>query len=74
MEQCIFSLKNKNNKSSLRIVYPGFAKIMIYIEHEGLDSPENKELALQLDKITQKELINIVESFIEEFKETKCYQ
>ena len=74
MEQCIFSLKNKTNKSSLRIVYPGFAKIMIYVEHEGLDSPENKEIALQLDKITQKELISIVEGFIGEFKEAKCYR
>lgn len=73
-EQCVFRLKNKSGESSLRIVYPGFAKIMIYINHEGLDSPENKEISLPLDKITQKELINIVESFIEEFKEIKCYQ
>ena len=73
-EQCVFSLKNSNGESSLRIVYPGFAKIMIYIEHAGLDSPENREIALQLDKITQRELISIVEGFIEEFKETKCYQ
>lgn len=73
-EQCVFSLKNDIGESSLRIVYPGFAKIMIYINHEGLDSPENREIALSLDKITQRELINIIESFIEEFKETKCYQ
>lgn len=73
-EQCVFSLKNDNGESSLRIVYPGFAKIMIYINHEGLDSPENREIALSLDKITQKELIRITEDFIEEFKETKCYR
>lgn len=73
-EQCAFNLKNKNGESSLRIIYPGFAKIMIYITHEGLDSPENREISLQLDKITQKELIGIVERFIEEFKETECYQ
>lgn len=71
-EQCVFNLKNQHAESSLRIVYPGFAKIMIYINHEGLDSPENREIALQLDKVTQKELIGIVENFIEEFK--KCYQ
>jgi hypothetical protein len=71
-EQCVFTLKNKNGESSLRIVYPGFAKVMIYIEHEGLDSPENREISLQLDKVTSKELIRIVEDFIEEFKETKC--
>lgn len=71
-EQCVFNLKNQQAESSLRIVYPGFAKIMIYINHEGLDSPENREIALQLDKVTQKELIGIVEDFIEEFR--KCYQ
>ena len=71
-EQCVFNLKNHNGESSLRIVYPGFAKIIIYINHDGLDSPENKEISIQLDKITQKELINIVENFIEEFKETRC--
>jgi hypothetical protein len=71
-EQCEFSLKNKNGESSLKILYPGFAKIMIYITHAGLDSPENREIQLPLNKITQKELISIIESFIKEFKETKC--
>lgn len=73
-EQCVFELKNKNNnsKSILRIIYPGFAKIVISIKHEGLDSPENSEISLPLDKVTQKELIEIVENFIKEYKETKC--
>lgn len=69
-EQCVFCLKNKKQESNLRIVYPGFAKIVIYITHEGLDSPENRELSLPLTKITQKELIEIVENFIKEFKYT----
>lgn len=69
-EQCVFCLKNKKQESSLRIVYPGFAKIVIYITHEGLDSPENNEISMPLTKITQKELINIVENFIKEFKYT----
>lgn len=69
-EQCVFHLKNKNRNSTLRIVYPGFAKIMIYIVHDGLDSPENKEIQLSLTKISQKELISIVEDFIKEFKYT----
>ena len=67
-EKCVFSLKNKRGVSSLSIVYPGFSKIIITIRHEGLDSPENKELQLQLSKITQRELIEIVEDFIKEFK------
>lgn len=65
---CIFHLKNKYHESTLRIVYPGFAKIVITISHEGLDSPENKEISLALTKITTKELINIVEDFIYDFK------
>lgn len=71
-EQCVFELKNKNTKSSLRIIYPGFAKIIVTIKHEGFDSPENSEISLPLDKITQKELVEIVENFIKEYKETKC--
>ena len=59
-EQCVFELKNKNIKSSLRIIYPGFAKIIVTIKHEGFDSPENSEISLPLDKITQKELVEIV--------------
>lgn len=69
-EQCVFHLKNKNQDSTLRIVYPGFAKIVIYITHEGLDSPENREIQLPLTKISQKELISIVEEFIKDFKYT----
>ena len=69
-EQCVFHLKNNKQDSMLRIVYPGFAKIVIYITHEGLDSPENKEIQLSLTKISQKELIKIVEDFIKEFKYT----
>lgn len=67
-EQCVFKLINKRQESTLRIVYPGFAKIVIYITHEGLDSPENKELQIPLTKISQKELGMIVEDFVKEFK------
>ncbi len=69
-EQCVFHLKNQNQDSTLRIVYPGFAKIVVYITHEGLDSPENSEIQLALTKISQKELVKIVEDFIKEFKYT----
>ncbi len=69
-EQCVFSLKNRKNTSFLKILYPGFSKIIISIEHEGLDSPENREIQLQLSQITQNELIEIVENFIKEFKAT----
>ena len=68
-EQCVFSLKNKKGNSSLRIIYPGFAKIIIVITHEGLDSPENREIKIPLTKISEKELVEIVENFIKEYKE-----
>lgn len=68
--QSVFCLKNPKQESLLKIVYPGFAKIIIYITHAGLDSPENSEITLPLNKITQKELIRIVEDFIKEFKTT----
>lgn len=67
---CAFHLKNKKQDSTLRIIYPGFAKIIITITHEGLDSPENDEIQLPLTKVTQKELINIIENFIKNFKNT----
>ncbi len=69
-DMCVFHLKNKKQDSTLRIIYPGFAKIMISITHEGLDSPENKEIQLPLTKISQKELVGIVEDFIKDFKYT----
>ena len=67
-EQCVFLLKNRKHESCLKIVYPGFNKIVIYITHVGLDSPEDKEISLPLSKVTPKELFDIVESFIKEFK------
>ena len=67
-EQCVFKLKNKKLNSSLNIIYPGFAKIIIDVTHEGLDSPENKEFQLSLAKVNQKEISDIVENFIKEYK------
>ena len=67
-DQCVFHIKNKYQDSKLKIVYPGFAKITISIIHQGLDSPENRDITLPLSKITQKDLVKIIEDFIEEFK------
>ena len=68
--QCVFSLTNKKQTSVLRIIYPGFAKIVINTTHEGLDSPEDKEMHIPLTKISQKELVKIVEDFIKDFEST----
>ncbi len=67
-DQCVFNIQNKSFSSSLKIIYPGFAKIIIYITHDGLDSPENREIHLQLAQVTQHEIVDIVEDFIKEFK------
>ena len=63
-------MTNPKQTSLLKIVYPGFAKVIVYITHEGLDSPENTEISLPLNKINTKEITNIVEKFIKEFKST----
>lgn len=68
--QSVFQLSNPKQESRLKIIYPGFAKIVIYIIHDGLDSPENKEISLNLNEITPKILSKIIEDFIKEFKTT----
>lgn len=65
--QCVFSLINPLQRSNLKIIYPGLGKVYIYITHEGLDSPENREIAISLNKISQKYLNDIAEDFIKEY-------
>lgn len=69
--QSVFQLKTAEFESRLKITYPGFAKIMIYINHSGLDTQENREFSLNLNEVTQKEIAKIVEEFIKEFKKTR---
>lgn len=68
--QSVFRLINPKQTSLLKIVYPGFAKVIVYITHEGLNSPENKEISLSLNEINNKEITHIIEEFIREFKNT----
>lgn len=68
--QSVFRLTNPKQTSLLKIVYPGFAKVIVYITHEGLYSPENTEISLPLSEINTKELTKIIEQFIKEFKNT----
>lgn len=63
-----FILKGENKLSELKITYPGFSKINIDIIHEGLDSPENKRLTLDLTELDETRLTQILEDFISEFK------
>lgn len=66
--QSVFQLSSPKQESRLKILYPGFAKIVIYIIHDGLESPENKEISLNLNEVTPRSLSKIVEDFIKEFK------
>ena len=65
-----FSLKKLDNESELKITYPGFSKINIDIIHQGLDSPENRRISLDLTELDESALTKIVEDFIKEFKKS----
>lgn len=69
--QSVFHLKSRNKDSKLKILYSGLAKVTIEISHQGLDSPENKEINLSLSKINQRDLTKIVEDFVKEYIEVK---
>lgn len=65
-----FSLKKLDHESELKITYPGFSKINIDIIHQGLDSPENKRISLDLTELDESRLTKILEDFIKEFKKS----
>jgi len=66
-QQSVFRVVNGLNEGRLKIVYPGFSKIIIYITYSGLESPENREISIPINQIDQKEIAQIAEGFIEEF-------
>lgn len=66
-----FALKGENQISELRITYPGFSKINIDTIHQGLDSPENKRISLDLTELDETRLTEIIEDFINEYKSTE---
>lgn len=63
-----FVLKGENQESELKITYPGFSKINIDVIHQGLDSPENRRISLNLTQLDEQKLTNILQVFIDEFK------
>jgi len=64
----MFVLKKEDKLGELKITYPGFSKINIDIIHQGLDSPENKRINLDLTELDETKLTQILEEFIAEFK------
>jgi len=67
-DKSAFVLKKGNNVSEFKITYPGFSKINIDTNHQGLDSPENKRISLDLTELSDERLTNLLEEFIQEFK------
>ena len=66
-QQSVFRIISGGNESRLTMRYPGFAKLIIYISHSGIDTPENREITLPINQITEAKIDEILEGFIEEF-------
>lgn len=69
--QSSFILKKEDKTSELKITYPGFSKINIDITHQGLDSPENNRISLDLTELDDARLTKILEDFIFEFRKSE---
>lgn len=69
--QSSFVLKRNDSISELKITYPGFSKINVDVIHQGLDSPENIRISLDLTELDDSKLTTILEDFIQEFKKSE---
>jgi len=67
IEQSVFRIVKDNNESRITMRYPAYTKLVIYISHSGLDTPENREIILTLNELTQKRIDEIVEDFLNEY-------
>lgn len=68
--ESVFSLKNENIHSELIIRFNGYAKFIIEIVHSGLDSAENSKIEIPLSKLTEKELLKLLNQLKNEYKQT----
>ena len=66
--ECVFSLKNDKVHSELVLMYDGFAKFKLEINHSGLDSAENTKSEVPLNKLTDKLLISLLRQLKDEYK------
>lgn len=66
-QQSVFRIICGGNESRLTMRYPGFAKLIIYISHTGIDTPESRDITIPINQITETKIDEILESFIEEF-------
>ena len=68
--ECVFSLKNDKVHSELVLMYDGFAKFKLEINHSGLDSAENTKSEIPLNKLTDKLLISLLRQLKDEYKKS----
>ena len=66
-QQSVFRIVSGKYESRITMRYPQYAKLIIYIMHSGLDSPDNREIVLSMKQITVSRIEEIMESFINEF-------
>ena len=66
-KQSVFRIIYGKNESRITMRYPGYSKLIIYISHAGLDSPDNREITLPMNQITETKINEILDSFINEF-------
>ena len=66
-KQSVFRILYGKNESRITMRYPGYSKLIIYISHDGLDTPDNREITLPMNQITEAKIDEILESFINEF-------
>jgi len=67
----VFIIKLQDVKNVFKITYPGFSKINIDIIYEGLDSPENKRIVLDINELNEEVLETFLNEFYEATKKTK---
>ncbi len=65
--ECVFSLKDPKHHSELIMKYDGFAKINTQIIHKGLDTTENSEGIIPLNKFDEKLISKLLNKLYSEF-------
>ena len=62
-----FSFKREKGNSELSVVYDGKAGVIVKISHSGLDTPENSEFNIPLNKFSESELIKLLKRLKQEY-------
>lgn len=66
--ESVFCLKRDNSHSELVIRYDGYTKFIVEIIHKGLDTEENSEYTIPVNKLTDKELQKLLKKLKQEFE------